>query len=240
MLRSLATRDTLLPFELDEGDTLELTLRDGSMRRLERLSAHASIYETNLARTQPLQGRFGGVTVARMEAKIRLEGYPITLVRWVGNQQSFYEPWKLFGLHLWFDAARALFDHFNENHGPCAPRRAARFAVQEENRRIGPGLLHPWCPLPAGGLRIEDCYQGADCWLGPYCGADAPAGLDLNHPAGTSIWRRSPSSDTSFPTPSTGATTTTAGAAGIPGPTVPPGASPRTTSSACCRALTVA
>lgn len=66
-------------------------------------------------------------------------------------------------------------------------RKAARFAVEDASARICPVLLHPWCPLPEGGLRIEDCYEGSDCWMGPYFGADAHGGLDINHPAGTHL-----------------------------------------------------
>ncbi len=63
-----------------------------------------------------------------------------------------------------------------------------RLAVQDASLRICPVLLHPWCPLPKGGLRIEDCYRGEDCWMGPYGGGDAHGGLDINHPAGTPLW----------------------------------------------------
>ena len=48
--------------------------------------------------------------------------------------------------------------------------------------------LHPWCPLPEGGLMIEHCYRGEDCWLGAYNGASAHGGLDINHPRGTPLW----------------------------------------------------
>ncbi|HIT74025.1 MAG TPA: hypothetical protein IAA98_00390 [Candidatus Avipropionibacterium avicola] len=49
-------------------------------------------------------------------------------------------------------------------------------------------LLHPWCPLPDGGLRIAESYRGEDVWMGPYCGTEAHGGLDINHPAGTPLW----------------------------------------------------
>jgi len=37
-------------------------------------------------------------------------------------------------------------------------------------------------------LDIRDCYCADDCWLGPYFGANAHNGLDVNHPKGTSVW----------------------------------------------------
>lgn len=60
--------------------------------------------------------------------------------------------------------------------------------MQDASARICPPLLHAWCPLPPGGLRVTDCYRGEDCWLGPYDGKSAHGGLDINHPAGTPLW----------------------------------------------------
>ena len=65
--------------------------------------------------------------------------------------------------------------------------QARPVAVQDATLRICPEPLHPWLPLPDGGLRIEDCYRGEDCWLGAYDGASAHGGLDINHPRGTPL-----------------------------------------------------
>jgi hypothetical protein len=119
---------------------------------------------------------------------LRIDGTAVQLVRWFGNQLSFNPPWELFGLRIWFDGTQDLFDFMLEEHGECKPRKHARFAIQDATRRICPVLLHPWCPLPSDGLRIEDCYDGADCWMGPYFGSQAHAGLDINHAAGTPLW----------------------------------------------------
>ena len=89
----------------------------------------------------------------------------------------------------------AIFEFMREQHSPCRlqansavqlpPYRQVRLAVQDASARLCPEFLHPWCPLPAGGLRIESCYRGEDCWLGAYNGASAHGGLDINHPKGT-------------------------------------------------------
>lgn len=179
-------RDTLIAVELDTGDELELELRDGTRRVIAVEKAWAGIHETTLKEKGVAE--FGAHTVCRCHCHLRIDGHHVELVRWIGNPQSFYEPWELFGLRIWFDAAAALFDHLNESHGDCKPRKHVRLAVQDARLRICPVLLHPWCPLPEGGPRIEDCYQGSDCWMGPYFGADAHGGLDINHPAGTPIW----------------------------------------------------
>ena len=186
MVIEKAARDTLTAVEMDAGDELRFRLADGSVRRIVLEKTWATVYETTL--DDPKQPREGARTVCRFACQLRIDGCAVQMVRWVGNQQSFYEPWELFGMRLWFDAAAELFDLLTENHGPCRPRKRARFAVQDAARRICPVLVHPWCPLPAGGLRIEDCYQGGDCWMGPYFGVEAHGGLDINHPAGTPIW----------------------------------------------------
>jgi hypothetical protein len=181
-----AARETLTAVELDVGDELRFILADGTARSLVLEKARSSVHETNLKELRVPEPR--GRTVCRCHADLRIDGRHVELVRWIGNQMSFYAPWELAGMRLWFDGTADLFEHLTENHGACKPRRAARFAVQDATRRIAPVLVHPWCPLPAGGLRIEDCYEGGDCWMGPYFGAEAHGGLDINHPAGTPIW----------------------------------------------------
>jgi hypothetical protein len=85
------------------------------------------------------------------------------------------------------DAVADIFDFLLETHGECRPRKDARFAIQDASIRICPERLHPWCPLPPVGLKIENCYRGEDCWLGAYNGASAHGGLDINHPRGTPL-----------------------------------------------------
>ena len=91
-------------------------------------------------------------------------------------------------MQVWLDAVQDIFGFLNEAHGACRPGRHARFALQDAGLGICPEPLHPWCPLPAGGLRIEQSYRGEDCWLGAYNGASAHGGLDINHPPGTPLW----------------------------------------------------
>ena len=77
-------------------------------------------------------------------------------------------------MQIWFDAVDDIFEFLEETHGECRPAKHARFALQDATLRICPETLHPWCPLPEGGLRIEDCYRGEDCWLGAYHGVQSP------------------------------------------------------------------
>jgi len=180
------TGDTLTAVELDHGETLELTLADGTVRRLTVEETSAEIVETTL-KTLKIEEE-AGRTVYRFACRLTVDGEPHLLEREVGTQRSFYEPWVIGGLHIWFDAVDDIFEFLTEAHGECRPRKAARFAIQEADVRICPERLHPWCPLPEGGLKIEQCYRGEDCWLGAYHGASAHGGLDINHPRGTPLW----------------------------------------------------
>lgn len=178
-------RSTLTAVELDIGDTLHFSLASGETRAIRLLKTSASVWSSNLDQVEP--GPLAKV-VLKMFCTLEVDGHPVSINRWVGSQESFYEPVEIFGMRIWFDACRDLFDHLTENHGTCKPRKAGRFALQDASLDIAPTRLHPWCPLPRGGLRIEDCYQGSDCWMGPYFGVDAHGGLDLNHSPGTPIW----------------------------------------------------
>jgi hypothetical protein len=186
MILEKTARETLTAVEMDVGDELVFRLFDGSVRRILLEKASARVHETTLPDLRKAQ--MGARTVCRCHCRLRIDGCATEMVRWIGNDRSFYEPWELFGLRIWFDATLPLFDFLQETHGACKPRKAARFAVQDASRRICPVLLHPWCPLPKDGLKISDCYDGSDCWMGPYFGAEAHGGLDINHPAGTPIW----------------------------------------------------
>jgi hypothetical protein len=194
-------RATLTAVELDHGDELRFTLADGTTRQIRLVSTRATIDSTSrpyplagsgerpdLVAPEQLQIDYAARIVLRMHCTLEIDGEHVELVRWVGNQRSFSPPWEIAGMRIWFDAADALFAYLSENHGACRPRKAARFAVWEAGERICPPLLHPWCPLPPETLRIEECYAGSDCWMGPYAGAEAHGGLDINHPAGTPIW----------------------------------------------------
>lgn len=194
-------RPTLTAVELDHGDELAFTLHTGETRRIRLVSTRATIDSTS--RPYPLAGSgerpdlvlaeqlpldYAARMVLRMHCTLEIDGEHVELVRWVGNQKSFSPPWSISGMMIWFDAADALFGYLSETHGACRPRKAARFAVWDAADRICPPLLHPWCPMPPESLRITDAYAGSDCWMGPYAGAEAHGGLDINHPAGTPIW----------------------------------------------------
>lgn len=179
-------KDTLTPFELNVGDELAFTLVSGERRKIRLLATHAEIIDTDLDEVGvPQDGRFLNY---RFSCRLEIDGQDVRIEREASTQKSFCEPLEIAGMTLWLDAVDDIFDFLQENHGPCRPGKQARFAVQDATLPICPEKIHPWCPLPEGGLKIEDCYNGEDVWMGAYFGADAHGGLDINHPAGTPLF----------------------------------------------------
>ena len=189
-------KDTLTVVEMLHDDLLEFTRADGSIAKVLLKDTGANVLITTLK--VPGQCEVDGKTVYSFWAEFDVDGEVHRLERIVGTQESFYEPWEIAGLRLWLDAVDAIFGFLVETHGPCRPaalcmegrpeRYHARLAIQDATLRICPELVHIWCPLPEGCLRIEDCYRGEDCWLGAYDGASAHGGLDINHPARTPLY----------------------------------------------------
>jgi hypothetical protein len=171
---------------MNVGDVLDFALHNGEVRRFELLGTGAEVLETNVDLPGP--GGPSGHTNYRFTCRLRIDGQEVELEREVSTQRSFYEPWEFDGLQVWFDAVDDIFDFLSEDHGPCRPGKQARFGIHDASLAICPVKLHAWCPLPEGGLRIEDCYNGEDCWLGAYQGVAAHGGLDINHPRGTPLF----------------------------------------------------
>jgi hypothetical protein len=179
-------RETLTAVELDCGDTLAFTLQNGQTRTLTLEQTGARVLLTNLEK--PKHGFHGGGTVYELDCRVRIDGHPMTMRRYVPVQQSFYEPYVVNGMRIWFDAVREIGDLLNENHGECIPKKQARFAVQDATMPICPQPLRPWYPSRANSIDVHECYNGNDCWMGPYQGADAHGGLDVNMAIGTPLW----------------------------------------------------
>lgn len=190
------SKPTITAVEIYHGDIIRWGLLNGNTVDIELLDSGAEILHTTLK--QSGVGETGAMTVYRFWADCVINGESVRLEREVGTQRSFYEPWVIAGVRIWLDAVDAIFTFIHETHAPCRltsdryhhlpDHRHARLALQDATARICPEPLSPWCPLSEGGLRIEDCYRGEDCWLGAYDGASAHGGLDINHPKGTPLY----------------------------------------------------
>jgi len=196
MTLSRIAKETLTPFELNHGDTVRFILRSGRVWEMTLLATSAEVVERGFRSFRPDHAREGDISVYAFDCDVRINGREVHLRRFVGSQASFYEPHEQDGVRLWFDAASAIFverggfmDEKDWRGGLlCTPHRDARFAVQENTLPICPEPLFPWYPNSGGRIDIRDCYNGQDCWMGPYAGAHAHCGLDVNMPAGTLLY----------------------------------------------------
>ena len=182
----LEAKDTLTPVELDRGEGFTFRLRNGEVRSVLLEDTSARVLLTSLKDTRVEEP--GGGTIYHFTCRVRVDGHPMTMERYVCSQESFYEPYVINGMRIWFDAVSDIFDFTTENHGPCRPNRHARFAVQDAALPICPQEMQPWCPMADEFIDIADCYNGDDPWMGPYRGGTAHGGMDINHPRGTPLW----------------------------------------------------
>lgn len=186
MIIERQARETLTALEMNRGDELRFTLKNGEVRSFVLEDCSARVLLTNLRDTRVEEK--GGGTMLQMDCRVRVDGQPMQMRRYVCAQESFYEPYVVNGLRIWFDAVADLFYLIEEHHGPCRPEQHARFAFQDATLSICPERVHLWCPREKPLIDAHDCYNGDDCWLGPYRGASAHGGLDINHRAGTPLF----------------------------------------------------
>jgi len=179
-------KDTLTVVEMNHEEIEEFQLVSGAVVRIELVSTQARVLRTTLQQLKVEENN--ARTIYRFHCVLKINGREHALEREVGTQRSFYEPWEIDGVRIWFDAVQDIYEFLLEHDFGGRPQKNARFAFQDATLRICPEKLHPWCPLAEGGLRIEQCWRGEDCWLGAYNGAIAHAGLDINHPPGTPLW----------------------------------------------------
>ncbi|MHB9132639.1 MAG: hypothetical protein ACYDBB_16340 [Armatimonadota bacterium] len=189
------SKPTITPFGLHHGETLLFTRRHGGAWEMTLLDTSAEVIARDYARygNGDTGHGTGDISAYAFSCAVRINGHDYTLRREVGRQASFYEPWTIDGMHLWFDAAACTFSHAGgfmvekdwRGGTLCAPDQAARFVMHEADLPICPEPLHPWYPNTTGQINIGDCYLGEDCWMGPYGGIAAHCGLDINMPKGT-------------------------------------------------------
>jgi PKD repeat protein len=179
----LTAKSTLSVIEMDRHDVLVFRLANGEVRRFELLETAARVLFTTLGEPRRIQP--DGGTLYEMTCRLRVDGQPMELRRYVCSQEAFYEPYVINGVRLWFDAVSAVEQFLTFGHGECKPTRHVRFALQDVTQRICPEEVLPWHENPARFISIGDTHAGDDCWMGPFGGLDAHGGLDINQKAGT-------------------------------------------------------
>ncbi|MGD8240230.1 MAG: PKD domain-containing protein, partial [Armatimonadota bacterium] len=179
----LRAKDTLTPVEMDVGDVLQFRLRGGRVFTLALEDTHAAIVE----RVEP-----GGI-VYRFTARVLVDGEQMVMERYACSQECFYEPYVINGVRIWLDIVRDVFDlipirYPRTGNRQCFPRKAARLALQDATLRVCPQETRSWIETEREFLDVGDCYNGDDCYLGPYLGQACHVGMDLNHARGSPLF----------------------------------------------------
>ncbi len=179
----LEAKQTLTALEMDHGDELRFRLAGGRRFTLVLDDTDAAIVE----RVTP-----GGI-VYRFAARVRVDGQPMTLTRYVCSQECFYEPYVVDGVRIWLDTVQDVFDlipirYPRKGNLRCLPRKAARLAIQDATLRICPQETQPWIDDERDRLDVGACYNGDDCYLGPYLGRACHVGMDIDHPKGSPLF----------------------------------------------------
>ncbi|MFN2127516.1 MAG: PKD domain-containing protein, partial [Anaerolineales bacterium] len=182
---SLHSKETLTVVELNSGDRVDFTLSGGRTVSFEIMDSRVDILFTSLDTMK--RAKAGEASIFSMTCKVKIDGQVMEMVRFVPVQETYYKPYVVNGLTVWFDALRELQEYFTENHGKCLPAKEARFAFNEAGTQICPQELSNWWPEPANRVFIKDGYMGEDSWLGTYFGAELHGGLDVNMPSNTPI-----------------------------------------------------
>jgi len=186
---ALEARDTIAGVEMDPGDVLKFKLRNGQVRTLSLDSASAQVLESNLREPRKPQG--DGGTLYLIKAEVKVDGHPMTLMRYVGSQESFAEPYIVNGMRLWLDFVSDALALMTDNHGGksgCAMTKRVRFAINDARDPLAPVPLRHWIPMKRWFIDISDSYNGDDPYMGAYQGAECHAGLDINHPKGSPLF----------------------------------------------------
>ncbi len=184
--KDLKTKSTLTVIEINKGDEINYELKNGRIVKIILKECRSEIIFSTV--DLPSKGTSNDASVYKMECTVNIDGQDMEMVRYVPVQESFYEPYVVNGLRIWFDALGNLSEFYNENHGECLPVKDARFALQDATLPICPEKITDWCPMPAGFPDVGKCYRGEDTWLGTYFGTDLHGGMDVDMPSNTPLW----------------------------------------------------
>ncbi|MGF1586325.1 MAG: PKD domain-containing protein [Bacteroidales bacterium] len=207
---NLTSKETITPVELNYGETVRYTRKGGSAVTIQLLSTSANILYTNRDKI-PLEesgNDRGNMYRARLlyeiTADVRVNGFPMTMRKYVGSQESLYEPYVINGVRIWFDAVSDLFEQDGgflntardaDGRGNLisdddTPNKKARFVLHDMSSRICPGEIHAW--FKDGDQRDDNfiykdnfidigrSFNGDDVYLGAYLGGESHGALDVN------------------------------------------------------------
>lgn len=172
-------RETLTVVEMNHGDELCFKVSNGQQR----------IFVLEKTSAQIIEQTRGGI-IYSFDCRLRADGQPLTLRRYVCSQETFYEPWVINGVRLWLSSSKSVFDlvpiRYPELHHKL--NADAIVVLQDMTLPICPQPMRPWFPIQRHFIDVAACYNGDDPWLGPYLGRACHVGLDINMPKGTPLF----------------------------------------------------
>ena len=194
-------KPTMTPVEMAHGETLVYERGDGETLRLKLTGTAARILYTNrdrIPRDESGNDR-GNMYRARLlytyTIDLEVNGMPMTMRRYVGSQESFFEPFVINGVRIWpigvsdvFEEHGGFLNTVRNDNGSL--RKDARLVLQDMDTRICPAPLHPWYidsvtrnedfVIRPRFIDIGRCFNGADCFMGAYLGGESHGALDVD------------------------------------------------------------
>ena len=203
------SKETVTPIEMNHGEIIRYYRDDGNFLELELISTSANILYTNKDKIQQDESNNdrGNMYRARLlyefTCDVKINGLPMTMRRYVGSQESYYEPYVVDGVRVWFDG---VSDIIEENGGFLntarrangIPHKHARFVFHDMEKRICPGEICAW--FKDDGKRNENfiykenfldigrSYNGDDCFMGAYLGGEAHGAMDMDMPQNSLLY----------------------------------------------------
>lgn len=194
-------KPTMTPIELNHGEKLVYTRKDGKELTIELISTDANILYTNKDKIPPDESGNdrGNMYRARLmyeyTADIKFNDIPMVMRRYVCSQESFFEPYVVNGVRIWFIGVTDIFEEYGGflNTARSAngiPHKNARFVLQDMESRICPGKIYPWFKdgkdkddnfiYQENFIDIGRCFNGDDCFMGAYLAGESHGALDIN------------------------------------------------------------
>jgi PKD repeat protein len=197
------SKETITPIELNHNEVLNYQRNDGQILKIKLVSTSAKILYTNKHKIPSDESGAdrGNMYRARLlyeySCEVEINGHQMTMLRYVGSQESFFEPHVINGVRIWFIGVTDVF----EEHGGFLntarnangiPTKNARFVLQDMEKRICPEEIYPWF---IDGVERDENYiykdnfidigrtfNGDDCFMGAYLAGESHGALDINLP----------------------------------------------------------